>query len=251
MYRTTKKIARPFVRALQGFASRFIHTNQFLEKKLIRKLESEYRSGEIKGIFDIGANRGNWSEAMRGLMPKAEFFLFEANSALFDEIKRKGFHCFIGPLSSPEIRECEFFLPTDTSNTTGGSYYKEVTSTYEDLKGSVLETKTLQEVFEEHSLSQPDLIKIDTQGSELDIMRGGIEIFSKAKWVLIEMPFTEYNQGSPNIYEYIQFLNTIGFVPFQVCESHCSGEVLFQLDVLFLNKRHIEPSSLAELGLAS
>jgi hypothetical protein len=40
-----------------------------------------------------------------------------------------------------------------------------------------------------------DLIKIDTQGSEFDIIQGGINTFSKAKVVICEVALIENNVG--------------------------------------------------------
>ena len=59
----------------------------------------------------------------------------------------------------------------------------------------------------------PQLIKIDTQGSELDIVRGASDFIDKVYFLYPECPLTKYNEGSPSFEEYIDFLKSNGFVP--------------------------------------
>jgi hypothetical protein len=110
-----------------------------------------------------------------------------------------------------------------------------------------LKASTLGEVAASKNLPQPDLIKIDTQGSELDIIAGGSAIFENAKWILIELPTLEYNVGSPDAGAYFARLNELGFLPVDLSEIHMFGSVVIQLDFLFANRRMIDPGVLVNL----
>jgi hypothetical protein len=33
-------------------------------------------------------------------------------------------------------------------------------------------------------------------------------------------------------------MDTIGFIPFEICEEHLVGKYTMQLDILFINKNH-------------
>jgi hypothetical protein len=69
-------------------------------------------------------------------------------------------------------------------------------------------------------LPLPDLIKIDTQGSELDILKGAEYCLKNASVLILELPLISYNIGSPNISEIIEYLRSKRFVPFTVIQEH-------------------------------
>ena len=60
-------------------------------------------------------------------------------------------------------------------------------------------------------LPKPDLIKIDVQGAELDILRGGKECLANAKDVILEAQHVDYNIGAPKFEEVIDFMKENGF----------------------------------------
>jgi len=57
----------------------------------------------------------------------------------------------------------------------------------------------------------PDLIKIDVQGAELDILKGSMSIINKAKFLIVELQHTEYNQGAPLCNQTRDFLIEYGW----------------------------------------
>ena len=82
-----------------------------------------------------------------------------------------------------------------------------------------------------------DLIKIDTQGSEIDILKGGIETMKKASFIILEMPFLgEYNKGAPDFYDHIIFMKKHGFVPYDLPEQHRANGILIQIDIIFIKQ---------------
>jgi len=118
----------------------------------------------------------------------------------------------------------------------GDSYYLEQTSFYDSSDGKNILTNTLDEVTESNNLPFPDFIKIDTQGSELDILKGGKKTISRCKLIYMECPIIEYNAGSPKLDDYISFLDSIDYVPYDICEIHHIDNILVQADIIFIRK---------------
>ena len=66
------------------------------------------------------------------------------------------------------------------------------------------------------------------------------KIVENCKIILLECPIIQYNLGSPNLSEYIDYLNLINFVPYDICEIHNIDKILIQIDILFIKKSIIE-----------
>jgi hypothetical protein len=86
-----------------------------------------------------------------------------------------------------------------------------------------------------YDLPQPSLLKLDTQGSELDILSGSNSVLSQTDLVLLECPIIKYNQGAPNIQQYLDFMRYRGFVLCYLAEEHYAYSCLLQIDIMFIN----------------
>ena len=89
-------------------------------------------------------------------------------------------------------------------------------------------------MFEDEAVFQ--LIKIDTQGSELDILKGGENLASKASVIILEVAYTEYNIGAPTYEDVVEYMNEIGFEEKMSIGEHYDGDKIVQKDIVFLNK---------------
>lgn len=188
---------------------------------------------EIKTVFDIGACAGHWTHAMKqGPLFDADFYMFEGNEIYKDVLKTYDEFSYIGILSAPGVEEVEFY----NGNDTGDSYYKETTAHYENKTPVKLPATTLQEVVDTYNIPQPDFIKIDTQGSELDVLSGARDILRKSKLVYMECPVIEYNKGAPKITQYLEFMKGHRFIPFDIFEIHRAEGVLLQIDIMFIQE---------------
>jgi len=126
--------------------------------------------------------------------------------------------------------EDDFYNGTNT----GDSYYKETTTIYDDKTSIKMPTVTLDELIEQNNLPIPQLLKLDTQGSELDILQGATKLLGKTELIVTELPIIEYNKGAPNISEYLEFFKSHDYIPVDVLEVHRGEETLIQLDILII-----------------
>ena len=200
---------------------------------LIRRLQSY--GIELNVVFDIGAYKGLWSRALsEKLDKKVEFFLFEPNEEHNASLSAAGFPFFNVLLSNnSEVRS--FF----GSSTSGDSYYPEVAANSATPVVRNLTSVTLDSLVfgSNQRLPIPDLIKIDTQGSEVDILKGAREVLKHCSVVILECPIVRYNQGAPDIQEYLDFMFYGNFVPVAVVEIHILREVFVQIDIAFVSKK--------------
>lgn len=207
--------------------SQLSNLNSFLRQCRMNDLE-------IKHVYDIGACAGHWTHAMKnGPLFDSTFYMFEGNPIYKDVLSTYKEFSYIGVLSSPGVDEVEFY----NGNDTGDSYYKETTTHYENKTSIKLPARTLQSVVNEFSLPQPDFIKIDTQGSELDIFAGAKDLLKHSKLVYMECPIIEYNKGAPKITQYLEFMKSCRFIPHDIFEVHRAEGVLLQIDIMFVQEK--------------
>ncbi len=190
-------------------------------------------------VLDVGSNNGQFYQEAKETWPNAEFFLIEASAACYPFLAATGQPFAIATLSDVE-KFVDFYQMKDCPTATGNSYYREMTDWFADDKVEVVQKAAVP--LSKVKLRHPsyDLIKIDTQGSELDIIRGGIELVKKAKWVLMEVAVEPYNQNAPLWDEVIAFMASIGFSDHKSVGDiiHPIGRHLIQRDVLFSKQTH-------------
>jgi len=188
---------------------------------------------EINNVYDVGAYQGEWTKALKKTSLKnSKFFLFEANAENEKYLKNSDHKYFINVLSDKN-KEVKFFSKAHT----GDSYFLEKTNFYEDtIIPKTLKTITLNEIQAKTQIPFPDFIKIDTQGSEIDILKGGNQILNNCKVILLECPIISYNIGAPSLSDYIKYLSSINYLPLDVTEIHHLDKVLIQADIIFLKK---------------
>ena len=190
-------------------------------------------------ILDIGAHTGQFHSWAKKVWPDAGIFMIEANplhESTLDRLAMMNGDNYLMAALGDEEREVTFYTRSDKPHTEGNSYYKE--HNYWDIPQLVQENKVklkkLDNIFEDDAVF--DIIKIDTQGSELDILKGGKKLVSRASVIVLEVAYVEYNEGAPTAKEITDYMNQIGFTEKMSIGEHYEGDKIIQKDLLFLNK---------------
>jgi FkbM family methyltransferase len=186
----------------------------------------------IDTVYDIGAFKGEWAKEVSQMLDmESEFYLFEPNTTYNEMLTGTKFP-FFNLLLSSSVKLAPFYA----INSTGDSIFKEIGKHYKNVEPIFMMTTTLDIARSELNIPLPDLIKIDTQGSEIDILKGGLATFVHSKVIILEIPVTEYNIGAPKFDEYIDFLLEYSFVPIALTEVHIINGCIVQLDIAFMPK---------------
>lgn len=185
-------------------------------------------------ILDIGANTGQFHRLAKSKFPDSYIFSIEAEKSCEPELKLVT-NSYLITLLAKDNNQYEFYKLKSNSKNTGNSIYKELGEHYIPLNTDIeykVGTK-LDDLFEDTSIF--DLIKIDTQGSELDIISGGITLCKKAKGILLEVSLTPCNAGAPLLDDVVKFMNNLGFNSVSVLDENIYKEFK-QQDILFINR---------------
>lgn len=188
-------------------------------------------------IVDVGAYIGDWARMAHNFFPRVPIVMIDGNpqndAALCSAAKTIGADAkhFIALLGSEKAEKVTLF-----QNATGTSVLRELTS-YKTTQVE-LPMLTLDGLLTDESLDGPLLLKLDVQGFELEVLRGGERLLAESELVLLEVSTLPFNEGAPCFADVIRFMSDHNFHVFDFCGQarRHSDEALFQIDVLFANR---------------
>jgi FkbM family methyltransferase len=169
-----------------------------------------------QSYLDIGVCKGHAISFILQQLPSLiKIEMIEANELHRPDLENisKQFNIpFHIEVLSDEIKEVTFYLDGRGAGSTGpgNSYYLEDTPHYLNTPSEVRITNTLDNIYDDTFIF--DLIKMDTQGSELDIIKGGKNLISRTKAIILEENEFRYNFGAALHSEIKQYMESIGFV---------------------------------------
>jgi FkbM family methyltransferase len=186
-------------------------------------------------MLDIGAHIGTFTREFLGVFPNCVPTLIEPNPFCLADLSTLGFEQH-AVAASNEPGFAEMFLTREWLQSTGASLYRENTPFFRDevvVKRQV-EKARLDDLLKGRRF---DFVKIDTQGSELDVILGGTVVLGQADYVLVEVSLVEYNIGGARAEAVFAKLAELGFHCSEVTDFHRLAGVhngnLLQMDFLF------------------
>jgi len=163
-------------------------------------IESLLRIDRNPVIFDVGANVGQTSLALARSCPHARIFAFEPCEITFVELEKNVAHV-------PQITPTKIALGPERGpanlKVTGSSVnasilaYNNPTGTDRVEREEEVEMSTLDHFCRDWSIPRISLLKIDTQGFDLEVLRGAAELLAEGNIgaVFVEMIFVPLYEG--------------------------------------------------------
>lgn len=196
-----------------------------------------------KLIFDIGYNKGQFSSLALEIWPDSIVVGFDPHpfcsnkSTFFLRLlypKRFKFHRTLLD-SSPKIRDFNIAISNDNSSALLPTSLNNSLFGRTRIKSKVsLHSRTLSSFDVFNDSAYPVFLKIDVQGSELDVLKGiRSEHYKLIKWIYVEvtdLPLYD-GQASASIIE--KYLFHKGFVKHSSHNLNFQGNELLYADVLF------------------
>jgi FkbM family methyltransferase len=191
-------------------------------------------------ILDVGANQGQTIQKVKDLFPSAVIHAFEPSPSTFVKLEKNTFKfsnvkCWnLGMGSSNTkllLNENEF---DDMSSflTLGDKGWGKVERQIH------VDVITLDSFLSRNEINLIDLLKIDTQGFELEVLKGGLNSFylNKVRLIFFEVNFSAIYESLPSFTELFNFCISNGFelVAIYPCQYR-DGKAAWT-DVLFINR---------------
>ena len=203
-------------------------------------------TGGIRTILDIGANNGEFAEFLSSYFDARRTIAIEPLPACAARIRQREnqirnltvFECAASDRDGRETLFENAYAPASSLLPVGEISAREFPQTASCQKKMEVAVHRLDDLIDPNALERAVLIKIDVQGLEDKVIRGGARTFQAARFVLIEMSFVPMYDGQPLFEEVHDLLADIGFrfagIKNQV-DSPTTGQPLF-MHCLYVNQ---------------
>lgn len=200
----------------------------------------------IATVLDIGANVGQFARLVHAVVPEAAIYSFEPlpdcyrelTSALGAFSRFRAVNCALGETDG----EVEFWRSPHTPS----SSFLKMTSAHEaaypearNCSRVLVQMRRLDEMSRQLDLEEPLFVKIDVQGYEVPVLRGGELTLRRAAVALVETSFVPLYREQPLFRDVLDRMQALDFDFLgnlaQYDDPH-SGCALFA-DSFFINKR--------------
>jgi len=206
-------------------------------------------------IFDIGANEGKIAEQYHLFFPDAKIFCFEPVPNSFQTLKKfqakeEKIFCypyaigneekFVSIFETSDNRNSSLLKPTDYVTKSIDSVMADsvkITNTHQ------IKQITLDSFCKENNITHIDILKIDTQGTELNVLKGILSLLEKQKVGLIftELDFADIYENQCYYHEVASFLHDNNYKLFDlVYLAKGLDKKIHYGDAIFLNSEFMK-----------
>jgi FkbM family methyltransferase len=183
--------------------------------------------------LDIGAYQGEWTVLCKRVWPGCSVLMMEAAPARMPRLRE-----LASTLGGVDVQQA---LLGSSSRTSVAFYEQESASSVlpESAKAAQpsvgLCMRTLDEATLDTGFAAPDFVKVDVQGYELEVLKGGRKTLQAAEVVLLEVNLLEIYEGAPLLHEALCFMAAEGFRAYDVCTLYRRplDRALWQMDMIF------------------
>lgn len=217
------------------------------------KLQAPFlQNAGYRTVLDIGANIGQFALAARAAFPDARLYSFEPLPDCFEQLQRnlvgtpsfQAFNCGLGSQEGELEFERSEFSASSSFLRMASIHRREFPATVRATKVKVA-VRRLDDMAAALHLAEPMLAKIDVQGYEREVLRGGERLLRRAQTIILESSLETLYESQPLFNEVHQALVGLGFRyagNFDQVSSPIDGRIL-QVDGIYQRQGPDEPFS--------
>jgi FkbM family methyltransferase len=194
-------------------------------------------STELNTIIDVGASNGCWARLALEGWPKAQYLLVEAQRGPHEKglatlAAENPLVQYVIAAAGPQNGTIFF----DASDPFGGVASEAFT------EGMSVPVVALDDEIKKRNLSGPFLLKLDTHGFEVPILRGASRILAETSLLVIESYNFDISPECLRFPQFCKYMEDIGFRCIDICDvlRRPGDGCLWQFDVFFAPKTRYE-----------
>ena len=172
--------------------------------------------GEGQTAIDIGAHKGGYLyNILKKIGSKGHIYAFEPQTILYNyllKLKRifRWSNVVIEHIAlSDRIGTVSLFIPANNGKPTSPGASIVGNENFQEFKTEEVQTETLDSYCARNNI-KPDFLKIDVEGNELNVFKGGVDILKKYRpKILFECE--QRHVGKEKVLETFRFLESLGY----------------------------------------
>ena len=201
-----------------------------------------FQGAGIRTVIDVGSFTGGFAFAMRQMLPEAQIYSFEPLADSYEKLVRnlerygnfQAFHTALGSSRGELTFWRNDFMASSSALAMSDLHRQSFPETARAAAVQVPVT-SLDDCLGQMQLAGKILLKLDVQGYELEVLRGGMRTLGRVDYILSEVSFQSLYEGQPLFGEVYEFLKSAGFAfagDLETLASPTDGMIL-QADALF------------------
>jgi len=199
-------------------------------------------TGDAKIVFDVGASHGRVTGRYTEMFPNAIIYAFEPETENFRALVRR-----LPKLAGGDRVKCVPCAVLDYAGTVSLRVHSitDTHSVFESTQYQPAAIKTvdvkaikLDSFCSEYGIKHIDLLKIDTEGAELLVLKGALRLLRESRIGLIycEVSYYPYREGMCEPWEVCSFLNEHGWGLHSLWGKTNPGYRLLGGDAIFMKR---------------
>jgi FkbM family methyltransferase len=178
----------------------------------------------LKVIFDVGANVGQTRRYFRFHMPDASIYSFEPVQATYQQLKNSAAgdnNCVLENMAFGDKAGEKTIRLFDGDLTVLNSLRDDAMNNAANAREETIKIDTVDRYCNAHNIKKIDLLKIDTEGFEINVLKGAEEMLQNGNiaFVYCETGFQQSNNRNtyfPTLTEYLAERNYLFFGLYQM-----------------------------------
>lgn len=226
------------IKLIDANSSRLSNTKIYYDTSDIEQLGFDNSNSDINGeaallphlikpgdiVFDVGANQGEWSRKILDVQPSVSLYAFEPVDSTFNTLKENmadtEANIYNIALSKRSGKKTFYHYNQSNQSARMSTFYRR-NSVEENLNiqpvAVQINTKSLSSFCKSHSIDKIDFLKIDTEGAELDVLKGATSLLQSNKIETIQFEYGgTYTDAGITLKEICTLLTQYGYIIFRI-----------------------------------
>ncbi|MFK8184198.1 MAG: FkbM family methyltransferase [Phormidesmis sp.] len=199
----------------------------------------------IKTVIDIGANDGDFAVRINEICPNAAIYSFEPLGDCYQQLLTRTQHISRFEAFNSALGEKEEILKFFRNDFTPSSSFLEMDDLHkqsftqtQNSRAVDIHVKRLDSFKDKIALEKPVLLKIDVQGYEEKVIKGGLEVLREADILIVEASMVKLYKEQMLFDDMYKLLTGLGFVyqgEISQIRNPSDGRIL-QVDAIFIRQ---------------
>jgi FkbM family methyltransferase len=221
--------------ALEVVGLRMLRTNASVRDYRLFFKHLKSLNFDVHTVIDVGIAFG--TPPIYKAFPRARYFLIEPVAEclpVLEKLKQSLNAEYFLVAAGAENRDVTFNVHEDIS---GSSLFAQAEGNVLDGEARVTPMRRLDSLLPS-ALEHPVLLKIDTQGAELEVLKGLGDRIGEIDVLIVETTMMEVRRGIPQFVDVVRFCDDAGFATYDVLEGQMRAldGALAQIDLVFVRK---------------